>query len=219
MSQVGGTSSEFGVYEAFGYQQDTHNKPSRPLRSFAIHLGAAYSNLMRIAATPPNDNSINTCRQECVANSPYCLRLSIGGNVQQGLSWIHKIGLSSPPVVKKSDMLEQFGQSSDGCNRGDTTISNGMVENIGSDGVCNMTTNLSVSDVTIAMPAKLRGKYEIKESIIESVFDDPSTRANVRFSDDALQKLWGGDIVAVSSETEYMAFSVGAKSCIRLKIN
>jgi hypothetical protein len=54
---------------------------------------------------------------------------------------------------------------------------------------------------------------------IESIFDDPTTRANIHFTDEGLDKLYGGDIVAVASEPNYMHFSIGKNMCARLKLN
>ncbi len=112
-----------------------------------------------------------------------------------------------------------FAQTEDGCDRGDTTIAQGYIENHGA--ACTMKTDAGVSGVAIQLPALLRGKWATPNpnTGIETNFDDPATRANIHFSDQSLDAQWGGDISAVYGQGDYMGLSVGTSSCVRLNLN
>jgi hypothetical protein len=54
----------------------------------------------------------------------------------------------------------------------------------------------------------------VQPVIIQAVFPDVQTRASVHFSHSGLEGDWGGDIVAVFSERDYVAFVIKDKGCI-----
>ena len=97
----------FGTYGAYGSQQTGANEPklspASPLRWLYLRFATNLTTLSRAAINQPKDNSIATCRQECGSNSPWCLRLAIGGTEQTGLLQLQAVGLSNPAVVKKAD--------------------------------------------------------------------------------------------------------------------
>lgn len=206
----------FGVFGAYGYQKEAQNRPSLPLRSLFVRVAASYTWLMRAAAGPITDNSIAGCRAICDAKNPHCLRLVFGGRDGSGLRWLHEIGLASPSVVSKNEVLKHFQQTKDTCNRGDIKISAGILQNVGPNGACTLETRTDVSAVALSIPQTVRAKYSVRGSSIEAVFDDPNARANLKFGENDLNALYGGDIVAVSSEPNHMGFSIGRDKCVRV---
>ncbi|UVO37635.1 hypothetical protein KUL72_04385 [Bradyrhizobium arachidis] len=212
----------FGTYGAYGSRQQSDNgrnfSPAERFKWVYLRLATSYTEVSRVAFGKPKDNSVATCRQECDAGNPWCLRLSMAGNEQSGLKNLLQVGASSPPLVKKADILRMFGQASDDCERGDTAISGGVVENRGR--ACNMISSTSVSDVVVHLPPVLRGKWSVQGANVQAIFDDDATRGNLHFTDKTLDEQYGGPINAVYGEGDkVMGFSVGAASCISLDLN
>jgi hypothetical protein len=209
--------ARFGTYGAFGFRQDASNEIDRQLSKRGYSLVrlflSNYSHIKRVAAVKPKDNSIPFCRQECQDdNSVYCSRVPVGSTERAGLRRLQQLLATNPAIIKKSNVLAMFGQGVDECDRGDTIFEEGHVANIGGS-TCYLTTSFLDVTVRIQLPELLRGKYSANRKEVE--FDDPTTRPNIQFSDQWLDKDWGGDIVAAFSAEDQIGFSVGAESCLR----
>jgi len=193
-------------------------EPTRQIAAnISFKLTTKFLHLKRIAANPMQDNSIASCRRECSVGSANCLRVQVGSTERAGLVRLQQLVATNPPVISKSDILAMFNQSSDACDREDTMLQGGFLENRGAQ--CDMTTSMPGSDVTISLPELLRGKLATSSGGIEAVFDDSATRAGLHFSDTLLESDWGGNIVGVFTEGEFVGFSVGTKSCVRANLN
>jgi hypothetical protein len=188
--------------------------------SIPLHFYASFVSVMRAQAVAPRDNSVATCRQECErGNTPYCFRVRVTeARDQVGLRRLQELAAGNPAIIPASEMRAAFGVAEGQCDRGDIKFEGGYMANVGRD-VCYIVTSIPDSDVTIRVPALLRGKWTSTPAVAQVVFDDPRTRATLRFSHEGLNRDWGGDIVALFSERNAVGFSVGVDSCVRADLN
>jgi hypothetical protein len=190
----------------------------RNLSSIPLDFYVGFLHLKRVQAVVPKDNSVATCRQECAAGSAYCLRVRPEPRDQAGLRRLQQLASGNPSAISASQIQAAFNVTQDPCRRGDIKFESGYMANIGQD-VCSLQTALPSSDVTIRVPEILRGKWTSIPAVVEVVFDDPRTRANLKFSHDGLNRDWSGDIVALFSERNAVGFSVGVDSCVRADLD
>jgi hypothetical protein len=108
-----------------------------------------------------------------------------------------------------------FGLPSDPCKRGSTIFHNGLVTNLGADGSCKITANLSVTGVTLQIPQLLEGQLSADRTGIRASFDRSGRRASLSFSNPGYAE-YNGDIVAIFSKDNYANFSVGTDKCMRV---
>src|SRR5262249_36471301 len=111
--------------------QGTDEPESRYFQFSRIPFGlaATLNHVMTVATTPPTNNRLETCKQECDTRSPYCLRVSIGSSEQQGLRRLQQALMANPSSVRNVDIMAMFGQGSDECERGDISLAGGSVTN------------------------------------------------------------------------------------------
>jgi hypothetical protein len=171
--------------------------------------------IIEAAAAPATDNSLASCEQRC-ASGDRCLRLTIGGAARDGLRRLQRLAATNPSAIRSADLQAMFGVAQDPCNRGDTTIESGSLINIGE--MCNVGTQIPNSDLTIHMPEIVRGTWTWNSLVARVAFDDGRTRPRLSFSNDFLERAWGGDMVGVASKGDYVYFSVGATKCIRINL-
>jgi hypothetical protein len=176
-----------------------------------------FPRVLRMAVAATTD-PVATCRLACDGvrrpESPACVQLRVLGREQPGLRRLQQLTATNPSSIKASEIRTMFNFPSDPCRRGDTTFRDGIVVNVG-NGTCEMVTQLPGSNVTILVPELLQGKWTAGPSGVQAIFDDAQTRATLHFSNLDLDADWGGDIVGVFSERDYIGFSIGSKSCIR----
>ena len=176
----------------------------------------AYFHLLRKVAAPPTDNSVSTCRLECSANSPkssYCLAVAIDPVNATGLRRLQELAATNPTTITSQELHEMFGIADDPCARQDTTIVGGNLTNLGND--CDLTVHLPTTALVIKVPKILTGRWQRKAGTTEVLFDDPKTRGSLHFTDPDLDLDWGGDIVNMFSESNYVGMGVGKVSCVR----
>jgi hypothetical protein len=175
--------------------------------------------LASIAANeePPKDNSFATCQSLCASPSRFCLRLAVGSAAKEGLRRLQRSAAGNPSVIKAADLQTMFGVTDDPCNRGDTTIERANLLNSGNS-MCNLRTQIPGSEVTIQIPEILRGDWISNSVLVQLIFDDQRTRPRLSFSNDMLEHAWGGEVVIVASEGNYLYFSVGRTKCIRANL-
>ncbi|TCB60182.1 hypothetical protein E0J20_09320 [Rhizobium leguminosarum bv. viciae] len=189
--------------------------------SSAIHM-------MKVAAGPLPDNLLPTCIAACETGDLNCFRLE-GSQQIAGLNALHEVILKKPEKIAPSDLMSMFSTTDDPCHRGDTNFSNGQVSNVGDS--CTLTASLPIGqNVELEMPELLHGSISMEGPQVRSEFNDPRTRAKLRFTaqdqQDAisvgdaatLSRDWGGDIKAVASDGKKTVFSVGDKSCISVTL-
>jgi hypothetical protein len=181
-------------------------------------FATSFLHIMRAVAKAPEDNSIASCQVECLAGSPYCLRVAISDKDDKGLANLKDLIAKRPTQLVASDLLRMFRMQDDPCNRSDTTLVDGNILNRGPS-TCALTTQVPNSDATLTMPEVLRGHIEFgSEGAISALFSDPKTRAKLHFSNPLLDADWGGDVVAVFAQGNGVNFSVGTNSCIRASL-
>jgi hypothetical protein len=172
-----------------------------------------FMHIMRSVAAAPSDNSVASCRVECSANTPFCLSVEIEDQNAKGLRRLQKVALSKPSVIPAADLRSMFGVTKDDCNRGDTIISSGKVSNLG--GACDIVVNLPNTKITVNVPELITGKRIDQPGVAAVLFDDATTQASLHFSDAFLESDWGGKIVNMFTEQNYVGFATGKNSCIR----
>lgn len=177
----------------------------------------AYLHYLRKVADIPTDNSVATCRQQCSSNSPYCLSVTLDAATVAGLKRLQQTVSTNPTRIPSQQLRAMFGLSEDRCARQDTTIVSGDMTNLGIK--CDMYVRLSEATININVPSMLRGRWVRQAQTTQVVFDDPKARGSLHFSDPGLDLDWGGDIVNMYSEPNYVGFGVGTLACVRAMLN
>jgi hypothetical protein len=172
-----------------------------------------FLHIMRSVAAAPPDNSVASCRVECSANTSFCLSVQIEDQNAKGLRLLQKMAFSKPPVIPAADLRRMFGMTKDDCERGDTIISSGRVSNLG--GACSMVVETPITKITVNVPELITGRRIDEPGMAAVLFEDPTTQASLHFSDAFLDSDWGGQIVNMFTEQNYVGFATGKKSCIR----
>ena len=99
----------------------------------------------------------------------------------------------------------------------------GVVSNLSVAGSCIMRTTLPKSDLAIHVPELLRGQLSINQNVIQAVFDEPLTRAKLRFRSKILMRNWRVRSRGVFSELNYIGLAIitqdGRNSCIKATLN
>jgi hypothetical protein len=201
--------------------------PSRPIKevrpetaaienaSFTTLFPARLNHYMRLIATDPQDNSPQTCNSECLSGSPFCLNVNLDQQNSIGFERLHRSFLQHPDTISAADLRGMFGDQRDDCLRGPTTLSGGAVYNSG-NGLCELAANIpDAGSVALRVPEMIRGTWKIQNTLVSVLFGNPRTRGRLKFSDPGLDQDWGGDIVAVYGDSDYVGFSIGTLSCVR----
>ncbi|WP_148213073.1 hypothetical protein [Methylocella silvestris] len=192
-----------------------------PLGPKTLRADASPSIIRRIAflAGAPN------CRIACVDDfaSGDCLQPPSSGEAQTLLGEFdalrNHVVIQHDGVIKKSDVMNIFHVDGDGCNRGDTFINNGQIENSG-EGDCYLSAELPVQDVkekgvSLYMPIHVIGAVNINGRSIDLKFSDRKSAPLLNFDDGGLQNEWGGAVRSISADQTRVMFGTDT-GCIML---
>ncbi|NEK19890.1 hypothetical protein [Rhizobium leguminosarum] len=180
--------------------------------------GQSLVGLLRNISDTPSDNSPATCKRLCEqGNTAFCYSADIDASKTEGMERLQAVLMSTTSVIKADSLKAMFGIKDDPCSRGDTTLVDGTMTNIG--GECSLEAHTDETDIAIAIPELLRATAALTDKSAIFLFDEPQTRAKLNLSDPGLQRDWGGDIVSVLSEPGSVLFSVGKEACLRVKLS
>ena len=183
--------------------------------NFGLSVPAQFNHYMRLIAEEPHDNAPATCDAQCRSGSPFCLNINLDQLNSVGFRRLHQALLHRPNLITADNLRSMFGNQKDECMRGQTTFSGGEVFNAGSN-ICELEANIpDAGDVSLEIPYLIRGTWSVRDSFVSVSFGNPKTRGRLKFSDPGLQQDWGGDIVAVYGDSNYVGFSIGDVSCVR----
>ena len=102
------------------------------------------------------------CSFVCASESPICNGLSLGFDYEGKLVELAELVRRSESVVHKSDIMEVFNQTEDGCNRSNLTIQGDRFSNEGQTQTCMASINLNVGTGGVARYCHNEGGYSNK---------------------------------------------------------
>jgi hypothetical protein len=170
---------------------------------------------MRLIATDPQDNSPQTCNSECLSGSPFCLNVNLDQQNSIGFERLHRSFLQHADSISAAGPPGNVWGSARRLPQRPTTLSGGAVYNSG-NGLCELAANIpDAGSVALRVPEMIRGTWKIQNTFVSVLFGNPRTRGRLKFSDPGLDQDWGGDIVSVYGDSDYVGFSIGTLSCVR----
>ncbi len=226
------------LWSAYGSQSESsglleqRERSGRHYSPVTVEAGIRLAHLQRVLIASKNDNSVEGCRTACRGtNHPFCYTQRVVGAQADGLKKLRALLREGPAKIEPSALLAMFGMSKDPCDRGETTIKNGVLTNTGE--ACFLTNVAPDLDlkIQIDVPLLLQGAFEKDLDSTVISFENEQTRARLHFKpidEEDLSQVknakfldddWGGDIQHVFSDPDGVGFSVGDKSCVLAILN
>lgn len=178
-----------------------------------------------VQSTIPNDAA--GCSILCSQNNIYCRSFPLNSQNELSLRSLVRKMTDTQTVIKASELETMFQTGDGGCGRGDTSIANGSIENIGSQ--CSLRADIPNSNLIaeITVPSILRGSIADRDGRVSVDFRGGDATPSLRFKPRdptnpnqvsnarLVDADWGGDIKSVYGSQTYIGFSVGDQSCLR----
>jgi hypothetical protein len=148
--------------------------------------------------------------------TPYCTSLTLGGPSKAAFLQLFKLAHDQGVALYPQDLvLGLFDVAKDPCDRSSTTISNGVIRNVG--GGCLVTTtsnvgNLSIS-ATLDVPTTLSGNITRGTDTETIDFPNPATAITLAFSDTSFQSGFGGKVARLTARRDRLIWQTD-KRCI-----
>jgi hypothetical protein len=163
-------------------------------------------------------SNILDCETECDLNnpSPLCEIAPYPDGIQAPLQKLKtRIGTASTGKISASELLAMFGQKSDDCKRGDTSIDGSKLTNTGDP--CWVSTDLAQLKVKakIDIPTTLTGTVVTSGARVRIAFPDSSQSATLELSDKQMNARFGGTIKSVEADATTVRFGM-PRACIAI---
>ena len=152
--------------------------------------------------------------------TPYCSSLTLGGPSKAAFLQLFKLAHDQGVALYPQDLvLGLFDVAKDPCDRSSTTISNGVIRNVG--GGCLVTTtsnvgNLSIS-ATLDVPTTLSGTITRGSDTETIEFPNPATALTLGFSNTSFQSDFGGKVARLTARRDRLIWQTD-KRCVAVDL-
>ena len=147
--------------------------------------------------------------------TPYCSSLTLGGQSKNAFLTLFKLAHEQGVAISPEIWFWPFRRGESPCDRSNTTITDGVITNVG--GGCLVTSTANVGNMalttTLDVPTTLSGQITRSPDAETIDFKNPATSITLAFSDTTFQANFGGKIARLTARRDRLIWQTD-KRCI-----